>query len=237
MTPTEYEKAVLEFFRTHWPPPEFEIKHNIRLLGRKTKGRRQIDAGIFGAGQSEPIMIVEAKRHNRAIDAGIAGATIALVQDVGAIPTVMVSTSGFSVAAKNHLEAEEIGHLTITLKQARGLRWIPLVEEKFSVDRKFRHVSGDLVEALRNGDVSPFIDSDLPYEEWLAVIRCGQDLFPTSTAKVLKILAREHSDDGARFNAVMLLDEAGQLEIADLETVLTRETDPDAQQALLELRE
>ena len=46
-------------------------------------------------------MIVEAKRHNRAIDAGIAGATIALVQDVGAIPTVMVSTSGFSVAAKN----------------------------------------------------------------------------------------------------------------------------------------
>jgi hypothetical protein len=113
MTPTEYEKAVLEFFRTHWPSPEFEIKHNIRLLGRKTKGRRQIDAGIFGAGQSEPIMIVEAKRHNRAIDAGIAGATIALVQDVGAIPTVMVSTSGFSVAAKNHLEAEEIGHLTI----------------------------------------------------------------------------------------------------------------------------
>jgi hypothetical protein len=90
-----------------------EIKHNIRLLGRKTKGRRQIDAGIFGAGQSEPIIIVEAKRHNRAIDAGIAGATIALVQDVGAIPTVMVSTSGFFVAAKNHLEAEEIGHLTI----------------------------------------------------------------------------------------------------------------------------
>jgi hypothetical protein len=108
MTPTEYEKAVLEFFRTHWPPPEFEIKHNIRLLGRKTKGRRQIDAGIFGAGQSEPIMIVEAKRHNRAIDAGIAGATIALVQDVSEIPTVMVSTSGFSVAAKNYLEPKKL---------------------------------------------------------------------------------------------------------------------------------
>jgi hypothetical protein len=61
-----------------------------------------------------PTEIVEAKRHNRAIDAGIAGATIALVQDVGAIPTVLVATSGFSVAAKNHLEAEEIGHLTIT---------------------------------------------------------------------------------------------------------------------------
>jgi hypothetical protein len=40
-----------------------------------------------------------------------------------------IATSGFSVAAKNHLEAEEIGHLTIPLKQAQGLRWIPLVEE------------------------------------------------------------------------------------------------------------
>jgi hypothetical protein len=156
MTPTEYEKAVLQFFRTHWPPPQFAIKHNIRLLGRKTKRRRQIDIGIFEASQPEPIMIVDAKRRNRGIDAGIAGATIALVQDIGAIPTVMVSTSGFSVAAKNHLEAEEIGHLTITLKQARSLRWIPLMEEKFSVDREFRHVSGDLVEALRNGDASPF---------------------------------------------------------------------------------
>jgi hypothetical protein len=58
MTPTEYEKAVLQFFRTHWPPPEFKIKHNIRLLGKKTKVRRQIDVGIFGAGQ-KPIIIVE----------------------------------------------------------------------------------------------------------------------------------------------------------------------------------
>jgi hypothetical protein len=236
MTPTEYEKAVLQRLRTDWPPPQFEIKHNIKLLDRKTKVRRQIDISIFEAGQTAPFLIVEAKRHTRAIDAGRAGATIALVQDVGAIPAVMVSTSGFSVAAENHLEAEEIGRLTITLKEAQGLRWIPLVEEKFAVDREFRHVSGDLVEALRNGDASPFIDSDLPYEEWLAVIACGQCLFPTSTAKVLKILAREHFDDGARFNAVMLLDEAGQLEIVDLEAVIRRETDPDALEALLGLR-
>jgi hypothetical protein len=31
-----------------------------------------------------------------------------------------------------------------------------------------------------------------------------QDLLPTLTGKVLKILARGHADDGARFNAVML---------------------------------
>jgi hypothetical protein len=235
MTPTEYEKAVLQRFRTDWPPPQFEIKHNIRLYGRKTKAKRQIDISIFESGQPTPFLIVEAKRHNRAIDAGKAGATIALVQDVGAIPAVMVSISGFSVAAENHLEAEEVGHLTVTLKEAQGLRWIPLVEEKFAVDREFRHISGDLVEALRNGDAIPFIDADLPYEEWLAVIACGQCLFATSTTKVLKILAREHFDDGVRFNVVMLLDESGQLEIVDLEAVLHRETDLDARETLLEL--
>jgi hypothetical protein len=237
MTPTEYEKAALERFRTDWPPPQFEIKHNIRLLGRKTKVRRQIDISIFETGQPAPFLIVEAKRHNRAIDASKAGATIALVQDVGAIPAVMVSTSSFSVAAQNHLEAEEIGHLTLTLKEAKGLRWLPLLQKRFCLDRAFRHVSGDLVEALRNGDGRPFIDTDIPYEEWLAVISCGQSLFPTPATKVLKFLARNHFEDGVRFNAVMLLYEAGQLEPAVLEAVLCREADADAIAALHQLRD
>ena len=236
MTPTEYEKAVLQRFRTDWPPPQFDVRHNIKLRGGKTKVKRQVDVSIFEAGQPAPFLIVEVKRHSRSIDAGKAGATIALVQDVGAIPAVMVSTSGFSVAAKNHLGAEKIGHLTVTLKEAQGLRWIPLVEEKFAVDREFRHISGDLVEALRTGDAIPFINADLPYEEWLAVFACGQCLFPTSTTKVLKVLAREHFDDGTRFNVAVLLDEAGQLGIADLEAVLHRENDPDFREALLALR-
>jgi hypothetical protein len=236
MTPTQYEKAVLQRFRTEWPPPRFEVKHNIKLLGKKTKVRRQIDISIFEAGDRQPFLIVEAKRYRRAIHVGIAGATIALVQDVGDIPAVMVSTSGFSVAAENHLDAENIRHLTITLRDAQGLRWIPLVEQKFDVDREFRLVSGDLVEALRNGIADPFLDTDIPYEEWLAVVACGQSLFPISTAAVLKRLAREHFDDGVRFNVVMLLDEAGELGMEDLEAVIGRENDPDALEALIELR-
>lgn len=236
MTPTQYEKAVLQRFRTEWPPPRFEVKHNVKLRGKKSKVRRQIDISIFEAGDQQPFLIVEAKRYRRAIHIGTAGTTIALVQDVGGIPAVMVSTSSFSVAAENHLDAENIGHLTITLRDAKGLRWIPLVEQKFAVDREFRHVSGDLVEALRNGNADPFLDTDIPYEEWLAVVACGQSLFRISTAAVLKRLAREHFDDGVRFNAVMLLDEAGELEIKDLEAVIGRENDPDALEALIELR-
>jgi hypothetical protein len=49
------------------------VKHDIRLSGRKTKARRQIDISIFETGKSQPSLIVEAKRHKRPIDAGIAG--------------------------------------------------------------------------------------------------------------------------------------------------------------------
>jgi hypothetical protein len=182
-------------------------------------------------------MIGETKMHMRRIDVGIAGSAIALVQDVGGIPAVMVSASGFSTAAESHLHAEGIETMTITLAEAEGLRWIPLIEEKFPLNRAFRHVSGDLVEALRNGNAVPFMDSDIPYEEWLAVIAVGQSLFPDSSAQVLKALAREHYDDGVRFNAILLLDEGDALETADVDAVIAREHDHDTLEALRELRE
>jgi hypothetical protein len=237
MTPADYEKAVLQKIRTGWRPPRFAVRHNIRITGKKSRVLRQIDIGIFEAPKSEPFLIFEAKMHKRVIDVGIAGSAIALVQDLGGIPAVMVSTSGFSVAADNHLSAEGIGTMIITLTEAQGLRWIPLVEEKFAVDRKFRSVSGDLVEALRNGNADPFMDTDIPYEEWLVVIAVGQSLFPESSARVLKFLAREHYDDAARYNAIVLLDEAGALEIADVNAVIARECDPETLEFLYELRE
>ena len=236
MTPTDYEKAVLERFRTLWPSPRFVVKHDIRLSGSKTKVRRQVDVSIFEAGKSQPFLIVEAKRHKRPINAGIAGSTIALVQDVGRVPAVMISTSGFSRAASNHLGSEGIAHFTITLKEAQGLRWIPMIEENFAVDREFREVSGHLVEALRNRDAALFLDNDLPYEEWLAVINFGLSRFPEAAASVLKTLAREHFDDGVRFNSVQLLDDANQLEAADVGALLEIERDPEIIEFLHEIQ-
>jgi hypothetical protein len=236
MTPKDYEKAVLQLFRTQWPPPLFVAKHNIRISGHKTKVRRQVDVSIFETGKSQPFLIVEAKRHKRPIDAGIAGSTIALVQDVGAVPAVMISTSGFSRAASNYLGTEGIAHFTITLKEAEGLRWIPIVEEKFALDREFREVSGHLVEALRNGDAAPLLDNDLPYEEWLATLYSGLSLFPEPTGSVLRVLAREHFDDGVRFNSVLLLEEADRLEAADIDALLKTERDPENVALLREMR-
>lgn len=235
MKPKEYERAVLERFRTIWPPPRFAVTHDTRLPGRKSRARRQIDVAVFEAAEPKPFLIIEAKRRGRAIDLVGAGATIALARDVGGIPAIMVSTSGFSSRAKNYLAAEGIGHLTITLTEANGLRWIPLVEEKFAVDHAFREISGHLVEALRNGDPEPFLDTDLPYEEWLAVMECGQSRFLDATARVLKSLAQDHPDDGVRFNAVQLLDDAGQLTGQDVERLLSRETDPEVLELLWSL--
>jgi hypothetical protein len=210
------------------------VKHNIRLLGRKTKARRQIDISVFEAGQLVPILIAEAKRHGRRIDAVKAGSTIALVQDVGGLPAVMVSTSGFSLAAENHLAAEGIEFLKITLREARGLRWIPFIEEKFILDRAYRELSGHLVEAVRNGNAAPFLETELPFEEWMAVLVSGQSIFPDSCASILKTLARDHFDDGVRYNAIALLEEAGKLATAEIEGLLQTEHDPETRELLVE---
>jgi hypothetical protein len=232
MTPTEYEKAVVERFRTYWPPPRYLVKHNTRLPGQKTKVRRQIDISVFEVGQAEPILIAEAKRYKRPIDAVKAGSTIALVQDVGGLPAVMVSTSGFSLAAENHLAAEGIEFLKITLTEARGLRWIPFIEEKFILDRAYRELSGQLVEAVRTGDAAPFLENQLPFEEWMAVLVSGQSIFPDRAASILKTLARNHLDDGVRYNAIALLEDAGQLTRADIESLLQGEHDPETHELL-----
>ena len=71
------------------------------------------------------------------------------------------------------------------------------------------------------------MDNALPYEEWLAIIAVGQTFFPKSTLRVLKALARKHPDDGVRFNAIALLDDAGQLNRKDIEALLSRERDPE----------
>jgi len=160
------------------------------------------------------------------------------VRDVGDVPAVLVATAGFSRAPTYYLGAEGIAHLLITLTEAQGLRWVPFVERAFAVDNEFREISGHLVEALRSGDAAPFLDeTDLPYEEWLAVMSAAQALFPTMTARVLHSLARDHYDDAVRFNAVQLLDDADQLTASQISALIAIERDPDNIDLLRELME
>src|SRR3984893_18347624 len=93
-----------------------------------------------------------------------------------------------------------------------------------------------LIASILNGDAAPFLYNDLPYEEWLAILSCGQSLFPEAAGCVLMVLAREHFDDGVRFNSVQLLDDADQLEAADIDALLKTERDPETAALLREIR-
>jgi hypothetical protein len=106
-------------------------------------------------------------------------------------PAITVTSSDFSHGALNYLGAEGIDHLTIKLDEARGLNMIPLIERAFALDNAFREVSGHLVEALRRGNAEPFLaDTDLPYEEWLAVMKTALDLFHDADAFMADIVAK-----------------------------------------------
>ena len=184
--------------------------------------------------EQSPIFIAEAKKHGRPVDLTVAGLTIALVQDIGGVPTVMVSTAGFSAAARNHLAFENIDHLTITLTEAMALRWIPELETRFAIDRSYKIASGELVEALRISNAEPFNDADIAYEEWLAVIDTGLTVYNTETLSVLDNLASQGYDDGLRFNAIRILDEEGKLTSSRIEELLIKEDDMETVEFLRE---
>src|SRR3546814_3788286 len=67
--------------------------------------------------------------------------------------------------------------------EAKGLLWIPHIEQWFGLDRWFRETTGVLFEAMRVRNVSPFLDTDIPYEEWVATIQSGLDLFPKQAVR------------------------------------------------------
>lgn len=232
LTPAEYEEAVLQQFRILYPVPEFDVRRDIQFPGRYSKSPRQIDVMVYRRGESAPILMIEAKRHSRKVDLTRAGMTIGLVRDVGTVPAVMVSASGFSRAAERQLAAEDIGHLTITVKRAQNLRWIGPLTDQFVIDREFRELSGEMVEALRVGDVSAFWYLDCPYEEWIAIFRTGQAMFSKSTNEVLNTMTEHHVDDGCRFNAMQLLEEDGALSAARITELLSVERDPDNRELL-----
>ena len=141
--------------------------------------------------------------------------------------------SGFSLAAENYTEGIEF--LRITLLEAMALRWLPLIEQNFILDRAYREASSDLVEAIRLGNSAPFFSVSVPFEEWMAVFMTGQSIFPDTCASILKTLAREHRDDTVQFNAIKLLDDEGRLCAPEIESMLEDECDPETRELLCSL--
>ena len=64
---------------------------------------------------------------------------------------------------------------------------------------------------------------------------CRESRVVSFVNTLLKALALEHFDDGVRFNAVILLDEADQLKMADIEDLLRNEHNYENSKMLQEL--
>ena len=128
--------------------------------------------------------------------------------------------------------------MVITAKDAAAWRWLSGLDQHFPIDREFRFLSGELLEALRNGDFAPFLQGPaLPYEEWLAIVACGFTISPSSTLELLQVIARTHCDDGWRFHAVRILADAGSITLSDIVEIARYKTDRDNLELLCDLRD
>src|SRR3546814_544702 len=67
LSPRAYEHAVAERFRTFFPRPAFEVRHDIRLPGRASAVRWQVDTALYEANGSVPILLVEVTRTTSAV--------------------------------------------------------------------------------------------------------------------------------------------------------------------------
>lgn len=93
------------------------------------------------------------------------------------------------------------------------------------------------MEALRSHAIEIFLDKDLPFEEWLAVLAIGRRKYPYETVSALREIAMRHSDSGHRFNAIQILDERDQIDEAMLGYLLAMESDSDTVEFLESMRD
>jgi hypothetical protein len=81
--------------------PDAEVLHNVKLDGRLSRTRRQIDVlGRQRIGQYEMAIVLECKDSARPIDVKGVEEFSGLVKDVGAQKGVLVCPTGFTAAAK-----------------------------------------------------------------------------------------------------------------------------------------
>ena len=85
--------------------PKAEVLHDVRLEGRKSKSKRQIDVLVREKiGQYEIQIVIDCKDHARPVDVKGVEEFYGLLSDVGAQKGVLVSPKGFTKTAKTRAE-------------------------------------------------------------------------------------------------------------------------------------
>ena len=89
--------------------PDADVLHDVRLEGRATKRKRQVDVLVTQqVGQYEIRIVIECKDYARPVDVKGVEAFYGLLGDVGGQKGVLVCPSGFTQTAKARAEGLQI---------------------------------------------------------------------------------------------------------------------------------
>ena len=103
--------------------PDATVTIDDEIKGRNSKTNRQIDISIRkNIGQFEILIVIDCKDHSNPIDVKVVEEFLGLVEDVGANMGALVSSSGYSKAAKNR--ARNAGVDIYKLIDAQHQDWI-----------------------------------------------------------------------------------------------------------------
>ena len=96
----DYERQI--FHTLHSEYPDSEVIYNLKIAGKKSLQKRQIDVGIKQKRGNKVILgIAECKYIKRKIDVRIVDALIGKMNDVGASFGIIITSIGHTTAAKN----------------------------------------------------------------------------------------------------------------------------------------
>ncbi len=234
--PQQYEQALVEMLRYEFKPPNFRVKGDVKIVGRFSKVKRQLDVVVYRANQSIPFFAADAKRHTRKIDVSRVECFLGQLEDVGIMIGLLTSPSGATAGAKRRALASSINLSVMSTDEARKMNWRTVARGLYPWDWTFHpQLAEGLFHLHEKHEPRLIIDSleGIPFEEWSRFVTYGFENELPETEDFLRFVALHHYDDGWRFNAVQLLIEAGKLRTLDIKQILSSETDA----AIIELLE
>lgn len=123
-----YEQQVFELFKEHFP--DANVRKNVRVKGRLSKRKRQIDVLVSENTPAGPLKtVVDAKSFKRKVDVKAVDGLAGFVKDVGAQRGMLVTSRGYTKAALNRAFYDNDLELDIlnfsALQQFQGFAGIP----------------------------------------------------------------------------------------------------------------
>jgi hypothetical protein len=192
--------------------------------------RRQLDVAAYRLDESRPFLVVDAKRRKRKLHVQDAEAFIGLIDDIGAASGGLVAPLGSSDAAKRRAQAAAVRVDVLTVEEALTHKWLKTARELSPLDWHFHpHLAVTLRLLHEAATPVAIIDSleSVPFEEWETLVSYALGEHTKQAQALLVVVARDHHDDGWRFNAIRHLHDAGLLDAKLRHELVAKEQDRD----------